>query len=104
MFGYPAAFIKGQMFTGLFQSSMILRLSQEDRARFLEEFAGTLFEPMPGRVMREYVVVPATVLNSTRLLETWLAKSSEYVSTLPPESARRKKTTTRGINKEVTPA
>ena len=48
MFGYPAAFIRGQMFSGLFQSSMILRLSPDDRAQFLEEFGATAFEPMPG--------------------------------------------------------
>jgi hypothetical protein len=90
MFGYPAAFIRGQMFTGLFQSSMILRLSPEDRARFLEEFPATLFEPMPGRVMREYVVLPATVLNSSKLLDGWLAKSFQYASSLPPKGRRLK--------------
>ena len=94
MFGYPAAFIRGQMFTGLFQSSMILRLSPDDRAQFLEEFGATAFEPMPGRVMREYVVVPDTVLGSSKLLAMWLTRSREYVSSLPAKKPRLKTTGT----------
>ncbi len=94
MFGYPAAFIRGQMFSGLFQSSMILRLSPDDRARFLEEFGATSFEPMPGRVMREYVVVPDTVLGSSKLLAMWLTRSREYVSSLPAKKPRLKTTGT----------
>src|SRR3989442_2029665 len=55
MFGYPAVFVNGNMFAGLFHDSMILRLNAEDR----DTFPGAApFEPMPGRPMREYVVAP----------------------------------------------
>ncbi len=58
MFGYPCAFFQGQIFAGLHQESMILRLSEEDRARFLTIEGASQFEPMAGRPMREYVVIP----------------------------------------------
>ena len=90
MFGYPAGFIGGKMFTSLFQTSMILRLSAQDRERFLKEFEARLFEPMPGRVSREYVVVPEPVLNSSKALEQWLARASEYASSLPAKKPRAK--------------
>jgi len=71
MFGYPAAFAGGQMFAGLFQSSMMLR---------------------PGRVMREYVVVPEAVLGSERSLKTWLGKARDYAASLPPKRSGAAKT------------
>jgi len=41
------------------------------------------FEPMPGRVMREYVVVPKVLLNAPEQLHAWVEKSLAYVSSLP---------------------
>ena len=61
MFGHPAAFVNGNMFSCLFQSSMILRLSEPDR----RQSGAKPFEPMPGRPMREYVEVPEEVLRSS---------------------------------------
>src|SRR5262249_5940456 len=88
MFGYPAAFINGQMFTGLFQDSMVLRLSAEDRAVLLQRPGAKAFEPMPGRVMKEYVVVPPAVISATASLEEWLAKAAGYGRSLPPKTPK----------------
>ena len=90
MFGYPAAFVNGNMFTGLFQDEMFLRLSDEDRAAIRKEYGTPLFEPIPGRPMRGYVLVPRYVLNSPRLLRTWLTKGMDYCKSLPPKLQRTK--------------
>ncbi len=95
MFGYPAAFLRGQMFAGLFQSNMILRLSTSDRQEFLGEFKAVPFEPMPGRVMREYMVVPEAVLSSPRLLSSWVRKAHEYAASLPAKAPKAKRAATR---------
>lgn len=58
MFGYSCVFAKGNMFAGLHEVGMVLRLSEEQRAEFHRLKDAKQFEPMPGRVMREYVVVP----------------------------------------------
>ncbi len=90
MFGYPCAFVNGNMFTGLFQDEMFLRLSDKDRAAIRKEYGTKLFEPMQGRPMREYVMVPHYVLKSPRLLRTWLTKGMEYAKTLPEKKKRSK--------------
>src|SRR5262245_57927294 len=64
MFGYPAAFYSGHLFTGLFQDKMIIRLPLHDREA-LEKIGGTApFEPMRGRPMREYRVLPKAIVAS----------------------------------------
>jgi TfoX/Sxy family transcriptional regulator of competence genes len=91
MFGYPCAFFQGQMFSGLHQSSMILRLSEADRAEFKKINGAASFEPMPGKPMREYMVIPAEILDKEELLDAWLERSLKYAASLPPKAPRKKK-------------
>ena len=88
MFGYSCAFANGHMLAGLHELGMIIRLPEDERAQFIQRFDAKLFEPMPGRVMREYVVVPATLLGAIDELRTWLNKSLRYVNSLPPKIKR----------------
>ena len=90
MFGYPCAFANGNMFAGLFQDKMMLRLPDDERARFLKLKGARPFEPKPGRPMREYVEVPEAVLNSKTKLKAWLSKSYEYAVALPPKEKKAK--------------
>lgn len=87
MFGYPAAFVGGRMFAGLFQDGMVLRLGDEDRARFLGLPGATPFVAM-GRQMKEWVVLPPAVLGSPRALAGWLGKALAHGRVLPPKPAR----------------
>lgn len=88
MFGYSCIFTRGNMFAGLHEAGMVLRLSEEQRAEFLRLKGAKQFEPMPGRVMREYVVVPKVLLDSPGRLRTWTEKSLAYVSSLPAKAKR----------------
>ncbi len=90
MFGYPAGFISGQMCISLFQSNMIIRLKQSDRAQFIETYKTKLFEPMPNRPMKEYVVVPTDLIDKKQELKKWINKSIEYVGTLPAKIKKNK--------------
>jgi TfoX/Sxy family transcriptional regulator of competence genes len=91
MFGYPAAFANGNMFAGLFQDRMMMRLPEDERAKFLKLKGARLFEPMPGRPMREYVEVPEAVMNSKAKLKNWLGKSYEYAQSLPAKAKKKAK-------------
>jgi TfoX/Sxy family transcriptional regulator of competence genes len=93
MFGYPCAFVRGQMLTGIFQDHIMLRLSGEDRAKCLKLPGVKPFEPIPGRVMREYVELSADIMNSPAALKRWIKRGLAYVETLPPKvkKARRPK-------------
>lgn len=90
MFGMPCGFVNGQMQSGLFARSMFLRLSEIDRAEFLELSGAELFQPMPGRTMKEYVVVPDELRHDEGVLGNWMERSLEYVQSLPPKPRRAK--------------
>ena len=89
MFGYPAAFVNGHMFAGVFQASVILRLSEGDLAAARVAINAELFEPTPGRVMREYVVVPNAVVQSSKLLGDWLKRGHAFASTMPAKPSKK---------------
>lgn len=64
MFGYPCAFVRGQMLCGVFADRIMLRLSDPDRAEYLELPGAKVFEAMPGRPMREYVELTPGIMGS----------------------------------------
>ncbi len=83
MFGYPCRFLNGNMFIGVFQDKIIIRLSEQDRKTFVQEYQSSPFEPIPGRPMKEYVVLPQQILDKKPLLTSWISKSLAYASQLP---------------------
>jgi len=89
MFGYPTCVLRGNMFMGLHEDSLILRLAEPDRAEFLSRYGAALFEPMPGRPMKEYVVVPPAVVDSDEV-DDWVRRSLSYAGQLPAKKAKKK--------------
>lgn len=89
MFGYPSCVLRGNMFMSLYEENLILRLSEDDRAEFRERFAGPAFEPMPGRPMKEYVVVPPAMVYGDEVHE-WVRRSHAYADHLPPKTPKKK--------------
>jgi TfoX/Sxy family transcriptional regulator of competence genes len=91
MFGYPCAFFHGHMFCGLFEDQFIVRLPDAEREAFLKQPGAKVFEPMPGRPMKEYVLIPPAVVEREALLGGWLRQSLDYVGGLPPRAKKPKK-------------
>ncbi|MBL8993863.1 MAG: TfoX/Sxy family protein [Spirochaetia bacterium] len=89
MFGYPAAFVNGNMALGLWQETCILKLSPADLADFLSLPGATRFEPMKGRPMKEYGQMPESLLASEPEFLRWIKKSLDYVSSLPPKPKKK---------------
>ena len=89
MFGCPCAFLNGNMFAGVFEDTLFVRLSVADRLE-LAKYGARPFEPLPGRPMREYVVVPPGTLKSKRRLNEWIEKSFAFAATLPAKSPKKK--------------
>ena len=85
MFGYPALFVNGNMFAGTYQDKVVVRLPEADRGKLLKEKGAAPFEPMPGRPMKEYVVVPAPVVAKPAALRSWIDRGLAYALTLPPK-------------------
>lgn len=89
MFGYPCAFVGGNMFSGLHEDRMIVRLSDADRTELLEQPGTAVFSPMPGRVMREYVVLPPDMSVEER--RGWLDRSLRATASLPAKEPKPRK-------------
>ena len=90
MFGYPCAFLRGNMATGLHEENWIVRLSEDDRAE-IESLGGLPFEPMKGRKMREYRTIPPDVLADDDALAGWLVRSLGFVAGLPEKKPKKKR-------------
>jgi TfoX/Sxy family transcriptional regulator of competence genes len=119
MFGYPAAFVNGNMFAGTFRDDIVVRLEEYDRGQLLESPGAKPFEPMPGRPMTEYVAVPPSFVRRPAELTRWIARAHRYAAKLPakegpsagakaPKKAAAKKRTARRpaprARKKVAPA
>jgi hypothetical protein len=87
MFGYPAGFANGHLFTGIFAASWFVRLPEDQRAE-LAALGATSLEPMPGRPMREYLVLPPSVASDAVVAEPWVTRALAYVQGLPPKAKR----------------
>lgn len=83
MFGYPAAFVNGNMATGLFGPNWMARLSEEDAAELLKHDGAEPFSPMPGRPMRGYYLIPPSIVTNEDALDAWVTKSLAFTTTLP---------------------
>ncbi len=89
MFGYPTCVLRGNMFMGLHEDSLILRLAESDRAELTDHHGATAFEPMPGRPMKEYVVVPPALVYDDAVSD-WVIRSRAYAAQLPARKTRKK--------------
>ncbi len=91
MFGYPCAFVNGNMFTGLHQEALIVRLDEDGRNRLIDEAGAWQFEPMPGRPMREYVALPEPVLKDREKLVEIIRSAKRFAASLPPKVKKPRK-------------
>ncbi|MEP6680989.1 MAG: TfoX/Sxy family protein [Chloroflexota bacterium] len=88
MFGYPAAFVGGNMVTGLHADNWIVRLGEDDRPSLTAQGWET-FAPMPGRPMREYLILPAAIAADPDAARGWVERAADYGRTLPPKAPRK---------------
>lgn len=82
MFGYPAFFAGGHLVTSLHEDRWIVRLPEPDIAE-LGSIGGRPFEPMAGRPMRGFMVLPEAIRSDPVRLEAWVARALAHVRTMP---------------------
>ena len=87
----PYTSLNGYMFSYLSKDGKLaLRLPAAEREAFLKKYKAKLCEAY-GRVQKEYVEVPDSLLSSTRELKRFFDCSYEYVGSLKPKPTTRKK-------------
>jgi hypothetical protein len=86
----PYTSLNGHMFSVLHKDgSVALRLPAADREAFLKKYKTTLSSQY-GSVQPEYVVVPDSLLASTKELQGFFEISRAYVGSLKPKATTRK--------------
>jgi hypothetical protein len=91
MFGYPCAWVGGNMATGLFAQTWWVRLSPERLAGVLASGEGRTFEVMPGRAMKGYAALPDAAVADDAAIDAWVREALAYTATLPPKEPKKKR-------------
>jgi hypothetical protein len=89
MFGCPVFTLHGRIVAGVFGDSVFLHLSPSGCAAIRaanDEVAP--FEPIAGRPMREYVVIPDSMCERGEVFTHWLEQALEYAAWLPPKEPK----------------
>lgn len=92
MFGFPVYFINGNMFMGLFEDQLFLRLGEE-AVKSLQSQGDPLvcLEPMKGRPMKNYVVIPEKLYRDQKVFREIVSSACDYAKTLKPKEKKSKK-------------
>lgn len=91
MFGYPCIFLGGNMITGLHESAWFVRLGEPDRAELLRQPGAGPFEPMPGRAMGGYLVLPPSIIADDGAARSWVERAMDFGRSLPPKAPKASK-------------
>ena len=79
------------MFAGLHQDTMFNRLSEKDYEKVPAIHEGVHpFEPMKGRIMKEYVVLPKSLYAHSATFNMLHNLPHKYGAFLPPKAPREK--------------
>jgi len=90
MFGNLSAFVSGNMFLGVYGEDILVRLPEPDRVELLKSEGSAYFEPVKGRQMKEYIVVPRSWTRDPAKIEPWVKKSLEWCRKLPPKQRKER--------------
>src|SRR5947209_12954539 len=78
MFGNESAFVNGNMLSGLFGIDLFVRFSDEGRKELLEKKGTSLLEPMKGKPMKEYILIPKAWRNQHETVRFWITRSLDW--------------------------
>ena len=84
MFGNLAAFAHGYLFCGLFGDDVFVRQDEAGQALIVADGGGP-FAPMPGRPMRDYVMLPSSSTHDATALAAAIAAILAHTVALPPK-------------------
>ncbi len=85
MFGMPSRFLNGHMLVTVFGNSLMLHLSESDRAECIEAGARP-FAPQGRSGAEDVEIVPG--LFEDRTVKEWIARGMRYLGGLPPKLAK----------------
>ena len=90
-FGYPCLYVGGNMVSGLFGSHWHVKLGSADTAELMSMDGAAPFEPMPGRPMTGFTLLPDSVVADDAAVRRWVDRAIAYGATLPAKTPKPKK-------------
>ena len=91
MFGNLGAFVNGNMFAGLFGSTVGVRLIDDASRKELAAIEGTGTYGPAERPMGGYLALPQSWVTQPKLAASWVSTAMTQVAALPPKAAKRAK-------------
>ena len=88
MFGNLSAFVNGNMFAGLFGEDLFVRLPDAEAATIKRQ-GGRPFEPVTGRAMTGYVMVPATWQRKPESVQAWVTRALTLTRAMPAKAKKK---------------
>jgi hypothetical protein len=82
MFGYPAAFVGGNMATGLFADAWFVRLPEDEIEPAIAAGASRA-EVMPGKSMKAFVAIPPEDVGDDARARAWVERGLAAAEALP---------------------
>ena len=79
MFGCPCAFVNGNMFAGLHEDRLIVRLPDEAARRPCV---------IMGRTMKQYALFPDAVRLTPKAMAQWVQRGHAFTSSLPAKAKK----------------
>lgn len=93
MFGYPAAFVKGNFFIGLYEDRIVVRLPGDLKNHFPVLGDAGFFDPMgTGKGMKDWWALPSEITASDDALAAFVEAAFVHVLELPAKEPKPRKT------------
>lgn len=89
MFGNISAFVNGNMFFGVFGNDLFVRLSGKDQEELLQKKGASNFEPMKGRPMKDYIILPRAWKENPETIQVWMSRSFASTSKLASKKTKK---------------
>ena len=89
-FGYPCLYVGGNMVTGLFGDAWHVRVGKDDTEELLGLPGARPFEPMPGRPMTGFTLLPETIVDDDAAVHELVRRAIAHVSTMPAKTPKPK--------------
>ena len=100
-FGSPCAYVGGNMVAGIHNDDIFVRLAEPEIDELLAQPGAHQFDPMGGRPMRNYVVLPAAMVANPESLASWISRAVVNGFTMPEKTGAGGRAHPRKVQKSV---
>lgn len=88
VFGFPSAFVNGNMFSGLRGARVVVGLPDPLYRELLALPGAAPWEYMPGRAKQGFLMLPEALHADTAAVATWLERAFRRAAALPPKEPK----------------